>query len=106
MTKPLSVGVAGLGTVGAGVLRLLRDNASLIEARAGRPIVVSAVAARDRTRDRGVSTAGLHWYDDASALASDPALARGANVAGGHLVHAGVAEAHGLPSVPWEEVLS
>ena len=74
MTKPLSVGVAGLGTVGAGVLRLLRDNASLIAARAGRPIVVSAVSARDRTRDRGVSTAGLHWYDDPVALASDPGV--------------------------------
>jgi alanine dehydrogenase len=42
----------------------------------------------------------------AAALAADPALARGANVAGGHLVHAGVAEAHGLPSVRWQEVLS
>ncbi|WP_138732734.1 alanine dehydrogenase [Modestobacter excelsi] len=42
----------------------------------------------------------------ATALAADPALARGANVAGGQLVHAGVAEAHGLPSVRWQEVLS
>jgi alanine dehydrogenase len=42
----------------------------------------------------------------AAALAADPALARGANVAGGQLVHAGVAEAHGLPSVRWQEVLS
>jgi len=42
----------------------------------------------------------------AAALAADPALARGANVAGGQLVHAGVAEAHGLPPVPWQEVLS
>ena len=42
----------------------------------------------------------------AAALAADPALARGANVAGGQLVHAGVAEAHDLPSVPWQEVLS
>ncbi|KGH45298.1 alanine dehydrogenase [Modestobacter caceresii] len=42
----------------------------------------------------------------AAALAADPALAGGANVAGGQLVHVGVAEAHGLPSVPWQEVLS
>jgi homoserine dehydrogenase len=69
---PLSVGVAGLGTVGAGVLKLLRDNAGLVAARAGRPIAVTAVSARDRTRDRGVSTAGLRWYDDPLALASDP----------------------------------
>ncbi|MCW2510304.1 MAG: ald [Modestobacter sp.] len=41
-----------------------------------------------------------------AALAADPALARGVNVAGGQLVHAGVADAHGLPSVRWQEVLS
>ncbi|HYZ64973.1 MAG TPA: homoserine dehydrogenase [Acetobacteraceae bacterium] len=74
MTRPLSVGVAGLGTVGAGVLRLLRDNAELVAARAGRRVAVTAVSARDRTRDRGVSTAGLRWYDDPVALAADPAV--------------------------------
>jgi alanine dehydrogenase len=41
-----------------------------------------------------------------AALAADPALARGVNVAAGRLVHSGVAEAHGLPSVAWQEVLS
>ncbi len=74
MTKPLTIGVAGLGTVGAGVLRLLADNASLITARAGRPVQVSAVSARDRTRDRGVDLAGLRWHDDPVALAADPSV--------------------------------
>ena len=74
MTRPLSIGVAGLGTVGTGVLRLLRDNAELISARAGRPIAVTAVSARDRTREREVPTSGLRWYDDPVALAFDPAL--------------------------------
>lgn len=72
MSSPLKVGVAGLGTVGAGVLRLLNDNAALITARAGRPIVVTAVAARDRTRDRGVDVSAMRWHDDPAALASDP----------------------------------
>ena len=71
MTKPLSVGIAGLGTVGAGVAKLLRDNAGIIAARAGRPIVVTAVSSRDRAKDRGVPTAGLRWYEDAVALAAD-----------------------------------
>jgi homoserine dehydrogenase len=71
MPRPLSVGVAGLGTVGAGLLRLLRDNAELVTARAGRPVVVTAVSARDRGRDRGVPLTGLRWHDDAVALASD-----------------------------------
>lgn len=71
MTRPLSIGLAGLGTVGAGVLAVLRENADLIAARAGRPIAVTAVSARDRTRDRGMSVGGLRWYDDAAALAHD-----------------------------------
>ena len=74
MTHPLSVAVAGLGTVGAGVLKLLRDNADIVAARAGRPIAVTAVSARDRTRDRGVSLSGLRWYEDPVALAADPAV--------------------------------
>jgi homoserine dehydrogenase len=74
MTHPLSVAVAGLGTVGGGVLRLLRDNADVVSARAGRPIAVTAVSARDRTRDRGVPLSGLRWYEDAVALAADPAV--------------------------------
>ena len=74
MSRPLSVGIAGLGTVGAGVLKLLRDNADIVAARAGRPIAVTAVSARDRTRDRGISIAGLRWYDDPVALASDPGV--------------------------------
>jgi homoserine dehydrogenase len=68
----LRVGIAGLGTVGGGVLRLLRDNAELITARAGRPIAVTAVAARDRARDRGVPLAGMRWHNDPIALAADP----------------------------------
>src|SRR5439155_9722523 len=40
--------------------------------RAGRPVVVGAVSARDRTRDRGVPLSALRWYDDPVALAADP----------------------------------
>jgi homoserine dehydrogenase len=69
--RPLSVGMAGLGTVGGGVLRILRDNADIVATHAGRPIAVTAVSARDRTRDRGVKLDGLRWYDDPVALAGD-----------------------------------
>jgi len=74
MTRPLSVALAGLGTVGGGVLKLLRDNADIVTARAGRPIAISAVSARDRSKDRGVSLSGLHWYEDPVGLATDPAV--------------------------------
>ncbi len=72
MSRPLSVALAGLGTVGVGVLHLLRENADLIAGRAGRPIAVTAVSARDRGRDRGLTLAGLRWYDEPEALADDP----------------------------------
>ncbi len=74
MAHPLSIGIAGLGTVGGGVMTLLRDNADIIAARAGRPIAVTAVSARDRSRDRGVPLTGLRWHDDPVALASDPGV--------------------------------
>jgi homoserine dehydrogenase len=66
----LRVGVAGLGTVGAGVLRLLAENAGIVAARAGRQVRVTAVSARDKSRDRGVSLAGMTWFDDPVALAA------------------------------------
>jgi homoserine dehydrogenase len=68
MTQPLRIALAGLGTVGAGVVKLLDANATLIERRAGRPIEVVAVCARDRTRDRGVDLARFDWIDDATTL--------------------------------------
>jgi homoserine dehydrogenase len=67
----LRVGVAGLGTVGAGVVRMLAANADVIAARAGRDITVTAVSARDRQKDRGVSLAGLRWRDDPAAMLAD-----------------------------------
>jgi len=72
VTSPLRIGIAGLGTVGAGTLRLLRTNAELLARRGGRPIVIVAVAARDRSRDRGVELTGIRWESDAMALAAAP----------------------------------
>jgi homoserine dehydrogenase len=69
MTAPLRIGLAGLGTVGAGVVKLLDANAGLIERRANRPIVVTAVSARDRSRERGVDLARFAWVDEATELA-------------------------------------
>jgi len=74
MSQPLRIGLAGLGTVGIGTLRLLRENATIIAARAGRPLIVTAVSARDRTRDRGVDLDGLAWHEDPTALAEDPTV--------------------------------
>lgn len=70
--KPLRIGVAGLGTVGGGVLKLVSANADLLSRRTGRPIQVVAVSARDRSRDRGVDLSNVRWYENAADLAVDP----------------------------------
>ena len=67
---PLRIAVAGLGTVGVGVIRLLEENAELIARRAGRAIEVVAVSARNRGKDRGVDIARYRWEDDMDDLAS------------------------------------
>ncbi|TPW33864.1 homoserine dehydrogenase [Oecophyllibacter saccharovorans] len=69
---PLRLGVAGLGTVGAGLLRLLQREGDLLAARTGRGFEVVAVSARDRSRDRGVPLTGLAWEEDPVALAHRP----------------------------------
>jgi homoserine dehydrogenase len=69
MSEPLRLGIAGLGTVGIGVLRIIRKQAALLEARCGRPLAVSAICARDRTRDRGLPLTSYAWEDDPVALA-------------------------------------
>jgi homoserine dehydrogenase len=74
VTPVLRIGIAGLGTVGGGVLRLLQAHADLLAQRSGRRIVVAAVSARDRHRDRGIPLDGVRWYDDAVALAADPEI--------------------------------
>ena len=70
MTTPLRLGIAGLGTVGTGVVKIVRQKAKLIEARAGRPVTISAVSARTRDKDRGVNLSDYAWEDDPVALAS------------------------------------
>jgi homoserine dehydrogenase len=72
LKPPLRIAVAGLGTVGTGVLRLLQREADLLARRGGRRIVVAAVSARDRRRDRGVELSAVRWYEDATAMAADP----------------------------------
>ncbi len=69
MTKPLTLGLAGLGTVGVGVVKLLQQNADLYAARTGRRVELRAVTARSKDKDRGVDLSGYDWEDDAVSLA-------------------------------------
>src|SRR5262249_17566700 len=71
MKAPWRIAVAGLGTVGAGTVRLLQQHGDLLAKRCSRSIVIGAVSARDRGRDRGIDLSGLRWCDDPLALAGD-----------------------------------
>ncbi len=71
MVAPLKVGLAGLGTVGASVVRLIERQREALEARCGRPIEVVAVTARSRNKRRDVDVGGFRWAADAVALAGD-----------------------------------
>jgi homoserine dehydrogenase len=70
MATPLRIALAGLGTVGSGVIRLVEENHDLIARRAGRSIEIKAVTARDRTKDRGVDLSSYRWVDDMGELAT------------------------------------
>ncbi len=72
MTTPLRLGVAGLGTVGIGLLQVLEAHAARLDATLGRPIRVVAVSARSRDKNRGASLEGYKWVADAVSLAADP----------------------------------
>lgn len=71
MDKTLKIAIAGLGTVGAGVIKVLLENKEAIAGRCGRSIEVTAVSARDRNRDRGVSLDAMAWYDNPVEMAAD-----------------------------------
>ncbi len=69
-SEPLKLGIAGLGTVGVGVLDMLRDNGDMLAKQAGRSIEVTSVSARSRKNDRGGhDISGFQWFDDPVELA-------------------------------------
>jgi len=71
MADALKVGIAGLGTVGASLVRIITQRASELAVTCGRAIEIRAVSARDRTRDRGIDLSPIAWYDSPEALAAE-----------------------------------
>jgi homoserine dehydrogenase len=74
MSETLRVGIAGLGTVGAAVARLLRRQAEALTARTGRRIVVTGVSARDAAKERDADLTGAEFFADPAALAASPSI--------------------------------
>jgi homoserine dehydrogenase len=69
MTPPLKIGIAGLGTVGASVVRVLSEHRDLLTRQCGRDLTVTAVSARDRNKNRGVDLGNIAWFDDPVEMA-------------------------------------
>ncbi|MEM9332385.1 MAG: homoserine dehydrogenase [Pseudomonadota bacterium] len=72
--RPLKVGIAGLGTVGVALLKVLKDNAETIRNRCGREVVVAGINSRDKSRDRGFDLRKFEWFDDAKAMAASDSI--------------------------------
>src|SRR6201996_8773149 len=60
---PLRIGVAGLGNVGATLVRILQKDGAELTRKLGRTLIVSAVTARSRSRDRGIDLGPIQWFD-------------------------------------------
>ncbi|MCH8951547.1 MAG: homoserine dehydrogenase [Proteobacteria bacterium] len=69
MSTPFRLGIAGLGTVGAGVVKIVQAHGAALAAKAGRPVEITAVSARNRGLDRGIDLSPFGWEDDATRLA-------------------------------------
>lgn len=108
MTRPFRIGLAGLGTVGGGVVELLAAHGERLAERTGRRFEIAAVSARDRSRHAGLPLGAARWYDDAVAMAADPGLDVVAELIGGDGIARQVVEtalAHGKPVVTANKAL-
>lgn len=74
MSRPLNIAIAGLGTVGVGLVQLLERHGDKLKRSCGREIRIAAVSARNRNKDRGIDLSRYEWFDDPVALATAPGI--------------------------------
>lgn len=70
--EPYRIGIAGLGTVGAGVVKLLQDNQDIVAKHAGRPIEIVGVTASSKNKDRGVDLSAYQWMETLTDMVDSP----------------------------------
>ena len=68
--KPFNIGIAGLGTVGTGVVQIIERNHPVIKEKIGRNIEIKAISARNRSKSRNINLNGYEWVDDVISLSS------------------------------------
>ncbi|MGI9520697.1 MAG: homoserine dehydrogenase [Hyphomicrobiaceae bacterium] len=69
MANTLRLGIAGLGTVGTGLVRLIETHNEKLQVATGRSIEITSVCARDRAKNRGIDIGRAHWFTDATEMA-------------------------------------
>ena len=101
MTNALRLGIAGLGTVGTGVLDIIKTHEAMLTTRAGMPVKVTGVSARSKGKTRGKhDLSSLDWFDDPVALAKSKGIDVFIELIGGdtgpakEAVEAAIASAH------------
>jgi homoserine dehydrogenase len=62
MADALKIGIAGLGTVGASLARIIQSRGKELAATCGRPVRIVAVSARNPMKDRGIDMSGIEWF--------------------------------------------
>ena len=70
--SPVRVGLIGFGTIGAGVVKVLRAHRAEIARRVGRPTDIVTIADLDTKTDRGVAVPPARLVPDARAVLDDP----------------------------------
>lgn len=70
MSSPLRLGIAGLGTVGIGVVKIVQKHAEMLARRSGREVAITAVSARDQMKNRDADLSSYRWETDAMAVAT------------------------------------
>lgn len=74
MANPLKLGLAGIGTVGTGLVRLIAARTDVLREKTGRPIEIVAVSARNKRKKRDADLSGIRFVSDPVALARDPEI--------------------------------
>src|SRR5262245_23071642 len=74
MSQPLKLGIAGLGTVGAGLVELIQEHGARLALALGREITITGVSARSRQKKRRVAIDNIAWFVEAERLATDPGI--------------------------------
>src|SRR5262249_62176539 len=74
MSQPLKLGVAGLGTVGAGLVQLLHEHGARMATALGRSVEIVGVSARQRQKNRGLALEGIAFFEAAERLAGEPGI--------------------------------